>query len=278
MSTVSGRDVSATASLPEQGSFRGARDLGLVVRQVGFEQLSFWLNPIGALMTVAFSMVFLILLGATAGKSTVASYGGIKLLEYYVAGFCAYGVMSSCFMVLSTTLVNRRETGLLKRLRLSPLPTWMLMDALVINAMIVAVLGVLLLLVVGWIGYGVTGPAHWAPFVVTLLVGMVCFSAMGVGMSTLVPNADAAGPMVSLIFFILVALSGLWFPLTPGSGLATFAGLFPIRHLIDALVASFTGQPGTPTWPWRDLGVMLLWGAAGMVVGLRRWSWSPRRG
>jgi ABC-2 type transport system permease protein len=271
-------EPAATVPEPQRGSFRGWSDAGLVVRQVGFEQLSFWLNPIGALMTIAFSVVFLILLGATAGTSTVSSYGGIKLIDYYVAGFCGYGVMAACFTILAITLVNRRETGLLKRLRLSPLPTWMLMDALIINAMIVAVMGVVLLLVVGWLGYGVSGPAHWAPFIVTLLVAMVCYSAMGVGMSTLVPNQDAAGPMVSLTFFILVALSGLWFPIAPGSGLATFADFFPIRHLIDALVGSFAGQRGAPTWPWRDLGVMLIWGAASIVVGLRRWSWSPKRG
>ncbi len=276
MSAVS--EPGVTVSVPERGSFRGVSDAGLVVRQVGFEQLSFWLNPIGALMTIAFSVVFLILLGATAGKSTVGSYGGIKLLDYYVAGFCGYGVMASCFTILAITLVNRRETGLLKRLRLSPLPTWMAMDALIINAIIVAALGVVLLLTVGWLGYGVSVPAHWAPFIVTLLVAMVCYSAMGVGVSTLVPNQDSAGPIVSLTFFILVALSGLWFPIAPGSGLATFADFFPIRHLIDALVGSFTGQPGTPYWPWRDLGVMLIWGVGGIVVGLRRWSWSPKRG
>ena len=109
-----------------------------MARQVGFEQLSFWLNPIGALMTIAFSVVFLILLGATAGTSTVSSYGHIKLIDYYVAGFCAYGVMAACFTILAITLVNRREMGLLKRLRLSPLPTWMAMAAIFVNAMIVA--------------------------------------------------------------------------------------------------------------------------------------------
>ena len=220
-----------------------------MARQVGFEQLSFWLNPIGALMTIAFSVVFLILLGATAGTSTVSSYGHIKLIDYYVAGFCAYGVMAACFTILAISLVNRREMGLLKRLRLSPLPTWMAMSAVLLNAMIVAALGVILLLVVGRLGYGVHGPAHWLPFIVTLVVGMLCFSALGVGVSTLVPNADAAGPIVSLTFFILVALSGLWFPIAPNSGLATFADYFPIRHLIDALVGSFTGQPGTPCGP-----------------------------
>ena len=36
--------------------------------------------------------------------------------------------------------------------------------------MIVAALGVILLLVVGRLGYGVHGPAHWLPFIVTLIV------------------------------------------------------------------------------------------------------------
>jgi ABC-2 type transport system permease protein len=264
--------------VPETGSFRGVSDLPLVARQVWFEQLSFWLNPIGALMTIAFSVIFLILLGATAGTSTVSAYGHIKLIDYYVAGFCAYGVMAACYTILALSLVNRREMGLLKRLRLSPLPTWMAMSAVLLNAMIVAALGVILLLVVGRLGYGVHGPAHWLPFIVTLVVGMLCFSALGVGVSTLVPNADSAGPIVSLSFFILLALSGLWFPIAPNSGLAMFADYFPIRHLIDALVGSFTGQPGTPLWSWHDLGVMAIWGVGGAFVGLRRWTWSPKRG
>ena len=76
------------------------------------------------------------------------------------------------------------------------------------------------------------------------------------------PNADSAGPIVSLTFFILVALSGLWFPITPNSGLATFANFFPIRHLINALVASFTGNraprcgPGTTSASWPIWGVV----------------------
>ena len=68
----------------------------------------------------------------------MSSYGHIKLDHYYVPGFCAYGVMAACFTILAITLVNRREMGLLKRLRLSPLPTWMLMAAVFVNSMIIA--------------------------------------------------------------------------------------------------------------------------------------------
>ena len=96
----------------------------MVLRQLYYEQLNFWLNPMAAIFTIGFSEVFLVLLGSSAGHSTSSTLGDVKVIQYYVPGFLAYGVMSTCFNSLATSLVVRREMGLLKRLRLSPLPTW----------------------------------------------------------------------------------------------------------------------------------------------------------
>ena len=49
-------------------SFQGLSDVKLIFRQMRYEQLSFWLNPIGAIFTVGFSTIFLVLLGSTAGQ------------------------------------------------------------------------------------------------------------------------------------------------------------------------------------------------------------------
>jgi ABC-2 type transport system permease protein len=268
--------VGAGAGQPVRGSFRGLSDLRLVARQVYFEQLTFWLNPIGAAITIGFSVVFIVIFESTSRHSTVPYLAHIDLGQYYLPGFVAYGVMAACFNILAIQLVNRREMGLLKRQRLSPLPTWMLLAAIFLNAMIVAAIQIVLVLLVGRLGYGVTGPQDVLLFVLVVIVGMLSFTALGVGVSTLVPNADAAGPIVSLVFFILVALSGLYFPVKAGSGLATFADFFPIRHLITASVDTFNGIPGAS--PWNDMLVMALWGVAGAYVSLRRWEWSPKRG
>jgi ABC-2 type transport system permease protein len=270
--------TTAATSTPTTGTFRGLSDLKLVARQVGFEQLSFWLNPIGALFTLVFSVVFLVLLASTAGHSTISYYGNIRLVQYDVPAFVGYGVMAACFNILAISMVNRREMGLLKRIRLSPLPTWMLLSAIFLSSMIIAGLQVVLLIGVGRFGYHVHGPHNLVPFLLAVVVGMLCFSAMGVGMCTLVPNADAAGPVVSITFFLLVALSGLWFPIRPGSGLATFADYFPIRHFFSALNASFNQLGGASPWAWHDLGILSIWGVIGAVVGLRRWEWAPKRG
>jgi ABC-2 type transport system permease protein len=269
----------STVAPPSRGSFNGIKDLTMVARQVRYEQLSFWLNPLGAFFTLGFSTIFLILLGSIAGHATVgAGYGNVRLVQYYLGGFLSYGIMAACFTVLSQTLVNRREMGLLKRLRLSPVPTWALLSAIFLSTILVALLQVVILLAVGKFGFNDYMPTHVAAFVLTLLVSVLSFTALGVGVSTLVPNADASGPMISIVFFLLLAFSGLWFPIRPGSTLANIAGYFPIRHLINAVLATFNLPGGANPWAWHDLLVMGIWGAAGLLIALRRWQWSPRRG
>jgi ABC-2 type transport system permease protein len=194
-----------------------------------------------------------------------------------VPGFVAYGVMSACFNTLATMLVNRRETGLLKRERLSPLPTWALLGGVFISTLLVSLIQVILLLAVGRIGFGVHLPSNLGAFVLAVVTGALCFIALGTAVSTLIPNADAAGPVTSIVFFVLLFLSGLWFPIKSGSGLAQFSGFFPIRHFITAVFAPFNSVPGASPWAWHDLLVLVIWGVAALAVAVRRFSWAPRR-
>jgi ABC-2 type transport system permease protein len=247
-----------------------------VGRQVYYEQLNFWLNPVAAVFTVVFSVVFLVLVGSSAGHSHSSALHGGKVIEYYVPGFIAYGVMAACFQMVALTLVVRRETGLLKRLRLSPLPTWVLLSAILVNALIISAVQTLLVLLVGKLAYQVSPPPHLLAFVVTLLIGALSFTALGTAASTLIPNQEAGGPVTGIVFFVLLFLSGLWFPLSGSSGLAKFSSWFPVRRMILAIYAPFASGHGTSAWAWHDIGVIAIWGAAGVLVSARRWSWSPR--
>jgi ABC-2 type transport system permease protein len=268
--------MSRSPATQTSGSER-LHDVRLVAHQVRYEQQAFWLNRVGAIFTVGFSVVFLILLGASAGNSRISYLGNIKLVDYYVPGFVAYGVMAACFTTLATSLVVRRETGLLKRLRLSPLPTSALLTSIFVSTMIVALVQVVLLLIIGRFGYAVHFPHAWPAFVVVLVVGIVSFSAMGVAMSTAVPNQESAGPVTSIVFFVLLFLSGLWFPLKANSGLAEFSNYFPVHHLILEVDAPFEFQAGASPWPWHDLLIVALWGLGSTVVAFRRFRWTPRR-
>jgi ABC-2 type transport system permease protein len=258
------------------GPLVGPRDeVKLALRQVRYEQLAFWRNPFGAAFTVVFSVVFLVFLGASGG--TFKELGNIRAVDYYLPGFVAYGVMAASFNMLSIRLVTSREMGLLKRLRLTPLPTWALFGGLFGSTVIVCLVEVVLLLIVGRYGYQVAFPHQPAALALALVVGIFCFFAVGVAASSLIPNQDAAAPIISIVYFVLLFVSGLWFPLSKGSTLASVADWFPVRHLLLAVFAPFDPRPGTAAFAWHDLLVLAIWGAVALVVALRRFRWEPQR-
>jgi ABC-2 type transport system permease protein len=267
-----------TGAAPARPAGRRRSAPALALRQLRYEQLAFWRNPLGAMFTVGFSLVFLVLTSASGGGSRLPAYdGGIRAIQYYVPAFAAYGIMSACFNTLAIQLVFRRETGLLKRLRLSPLPTSSMVGALAASTLIVSLIDVVLVVAVGALGYHAHLPGNPLPLLVDLVVGVVAFTAMGVAASTAVPNQDAAGPMLGIVFFVLLFLSGLWFPLKPGSGLYQISRWFPLGHFIDAVFAGFAVRPGASHWAPGDLAWVAGWGAAAALLAVRRFRWEPRR-
>lgn len=260
-------------SLAMKGGFRGVSDLRIVSRQIYYEQLNFWLNPVGAIFTVGFSVVFLLLVGSSAGHSHNSALHGAENIQYYVPGFIAYGVMAASFNMLAISLVVRREMGLLKRLRLSPLPTWAFITSVCANSAIISGIQVVLVLLIGRYGYHVAFPHNLAAFIVAVLIGIFSFSALGMAVSTLIPNQEAGGPVTSIVFFVLLFVSGLWYAIPSNSGLAKFSTWFPVRHMIYAVYAPFVSKTG---WDWNDVRAMAIWGAVAVFVAARRWSWAPR--
>ncbi len=70
--------MSDLTSLERDNHSRG-HDLRLVLHQVRYEQIAFWVNRVGAIFTVGFSVLFLVLLGATDGTDKISSLHNITL-------------------------------------------------------------------------------------------------------------------------------------------------------------------------------------------------------
>jgi ABC-2 type transport system permease protein len=177
---------------------------------------------------------------------------------------------------ISTTF--KRDTGVLKRVRGTPLPSWVYLGGVVGNSIIVSIILSTLVITIGIVVYHVTFPGHTLVLVVTLTVGAVTFCALGLAMTTVIPNAEAAPAIVNIVFFPLVAISGAFFPLAEGSTLAKVSSVFPLKPFIDATFAAFDPRIHGSGFKWSSLLFMALWGVAGLVVAHRRFRWEPRRG
>ena len=128
----------------------------------------------------------------------------------------------------------------------------------------------------GIIAYGVTFPGRYLGLVVAIAAGAFCFSALGVTVSTFVPNEDAAPAIINFVLFPLLFISGTFGPIDDTSALAKIAIVFPVRHMIKEMVAVFSPFTHGTGLHATDILVMLAWGVAGVAVSVRRFRWEPR--
>jgi ABC-2 type transport system permease protein len=254
-------------------------DVALVATQIRYEQKSYWRNPGAAFFTFAFPLVFFFILVGVAGGGHDASVlgAGVKLAQYYTPSVLAYGVMSACFLSISLTLVRQREFGILKRMRGTPLPAWAFIGGVIGNAVIVATLLSVVCILFAIIVYGVSLPAsHILPLIVTIALAALVFCALGIAASSVIPNMDAGPAIVNLPYFVLVFISGTYFPIN--GGLAKVAQWLPLRPFIVAMYKAFNPFTTGSAWAPHQLGALAAWGVIATVFAVRHFRWTPRRG
>lgn len=246
--------------------------------QLRGDQKIFWRNPMSVFFTVIQPLIFLVIFVSVFGNDTTLVAGHlIKRSTYYVPGILAMAMVTATFFNLTISLTRMRESGILKRLRSTPLPPWMFVAGRVGTSLVVAALLVVLLAGIGRLVYGVALPSHTLPGVVlALVVGACAFSCMAFAITSFVPSVDAAAPIVNVIVLPLLFISGIFIPQDEiPEGMREVAGLFPIKHLFEALLTGFDPATTGSAFSWNDLAVIAAWGLVGLAVALRRFRWTP---
>jgi len=251
---------------------RRRNTMRLVVHQVRYEQLSFWRNPQSAVFTFIFPVVFVVIMGALFGGIRRSAYfNGLSALQYYVPTIAALSVLGSCYGQLAVALAARRQNGVLKRVRATPLPAWTYFTGLLAHCVLVSVVDVGLIVGVGRL-YGVPLPSHWLALVATLVLGSASFCALGVAVASVIANAEAAPAVAQLVLFPLLFLSGTYLPIHSVL-LNRITGWLPVRPFNEALTGPLVLHAGVD---WHHLAVLAAWGVLGAVVAVRRFRWNPR--
>ncbi len=251
----------------------------LTFSQVRYVNRAFWRNPSRAFFTFAFPLMFLVIFTSLLGNGTVhIGSMSVKASTYYVAAMASFGVITACYSNIAMTMAFQRDTGVLKRIDGSPLPGGSFLGSRVIHALFVAVLLVAITAAFGWAFYGAEIPRGvlLVRFLVMLVVGATAFCALGLAVTAVIPNADAAPAIVNASILPLLFLSGIFIPFgnnTP-TWIVWIARIFPVRHFAAGMQAGFIGTP----FDWTDVIAVAAWGLAGLVLAIRFFSWEPRSG
>jgi ABC-2 type transport system permease protein len=246
-------------------------DLQLAGWQLLYEQRSFWRNRARAFFVLGFPLILLVTFGSLNQGATVDSRGGIPLDAVFLPGIMAYGIVIATFTNLAVETARLRDAGALKRMQGTPLPTWVYLAGRVGSAIAVALLIAAVTIVLGDVAYGVhVGAAQLVGLATALIAGTACFTALGVGVVRIIPNADAAPAIVNAMLLPLTFISGVWGPSDGEPAfLAHVARLFPLEHLAAWLQLVFDPRTHGIAFSGGDLFSLAIWGLVGAQLTQR---------
>lgn len=240
------------------------------------EQLLFWRNREAAFFTFFLPVIFFLIFGAVYGSERIKKENNIKASYFLEAGMIGYGVAATCFAGLAISLVVRRESGVLKRIRATPLPPATYILGVLGSIFVVFLIEAVLIIVIGRLLFSVAVPNALFSLLFVLMLGALAFAAMGLGITGLVRSAEGSSAVVNAVYLPMAIISGTFFtPKTYPGFLKAIADVSPLTHYTKLTRDVMLRNEHF----WSDGGaiaVVVLWGAIGVVGAMRGFRWQPR--
>ena len=252
--------------------------LRLVLHQTRYDLRSFKRDRRARFFTFFFPVILLVVFVGVFGNDTVHSGGQeVKTATLFLPGIIALSVVAASFVNLVVSITTQRELGVLKRRRATPVSAWVLITGRTLTSVIVSLAVMVLLVAIGWTAFSVQLPGlATLGLILTAIVGSVALSALGYALSTAITSIDAAQPMVQALVLPLYFISGVFVPSDSlPRWLNDVARVFPVEHLAAGLRYAFDPVTHGSGIKVSDLAILMLWGAAGLLIALRRFSWTP---
>ncbi|MCS7255242.1 MAG: ABC transporter permease [Thermomicrobium sp.] len=199
----------------------------------------------------------------------LAPSGYTRPVDFLFPSMLALAVMSIGLVSLGIRTAYERHYGVLKRLGATPLGRGRLLGAKILSVLAVEVLQVIILgSVAFFFGWRPTGA--FAIALIALLLGTAVFASLGLLIAGTF-RAETTLGLANGLYILFILLGGVAWPLDRLPGPIALVGiLLPSNALATALRASLAPEP---SWPFVQLGTLVLWTALILLVARRTFRW-----
>jgi ABC-2 type transport system permease protein len=248
-----------------------SRTVSLAFRQAVLEQRSFWRSAEYALFTFALPIALLLLIGSTTATGYLPGTH-VEGQMIFVPSIIAFGVIVAAYVNLGAKLATLRHDGVLKRIRTTPLPASAYLSGVLASTAATTLAITACIVAIGAFVFGAVPRVSGLPEIAGgLFLGVVCFGALGLALSSVAGSAESASPIANASYLPLAIMSGIFDPTFPvPHWLSAAVGLFPVRALAQILQQGYTPVVHAPA---TDLLVLLAWTAAACAFATWRFKW-----
>lgn len=243
----------------------------LFFHELRAEQVLYWRSREAAFFTFLFPILLYVLVSAFyTGKIDGQPAGRVLL-----AGLLGYGAATTTFAGIAIFIVVRRENGVLKRLRATPLPSSVYIAALLASTLLVFAAEAVAMILLARFAYHVGIPDRLGSLALSLLLGAAAFTALGIALTAAIRSAEGASAIVNIIVLPMAFLSGAFGPTRHyPQVLRAIADVLPLTYLIRLVRAAIVFDQ--PIWDRPgSIAAVVVWGLIGLALAVWGFRWEP---
>jgi ABC-2 type transport system permease protein len=236
-----------------------------LLRLTWLEIKIFLREPLGAIGSVVIPVAIYLGLGRMLGPRLPTVPQSADFVFVTAPVLAALLILINAVLSLITIISIYREGGILKRLRATPLGPVTILTAHVLAKLAFTAATMLLMVLTGKRYYPVDLRLPVVSFTLALLLSTFSTLSIGFVVASMVRTARFAQPLAAIVFYPMIGMSGLFFPidaLSPAARLV--ARLMPLTYVVSLLRGILRGD----SWSMHGTDVLALFVVFGVCTAL----------
>jgi len=228
-------------------------------------------EPLGAVGILVVPVLTYVFLGQMFSRGRPLA-NQAAFMSYVIPTFAALFIAINAVLSLVTIIAIYRESGILKRLRATPLRPRTILVAHVLVKLMFTIATLILMVLAGKRYFPIGTRIPVVSFAAALLLSTWSILALGFVIASLVKIARFAQTAAGFVFYPMVGLSGLFYPIEklPPVGRA-LAKVMPLTYAVSLLRGILEGDGWTAHL--TDVGALIVVFVISMAVTARVFRW-----
>ncbi len=207
-------------------------------KQVKYDFLIFFREPMFALPILIVPAIFFMIF-----TSIYAQYGVTKFASTYIPLYVILISFMTIFFNIGLQSVNDRETGVYKRIIVSPTNIFFITGTYIVRGIIISLLGLLEMIGIAKLVFSMPITANLVPFTLAFIVMIVILLIVSLSIHGFFKNSKQVTPITILGFQYVLFASGMMFPIEALPKIARyFVYVNPVYHMNQISIAMWNQQ------------------------------------
>lgn len=197
----------------------------------------------------------------------------LSTIQFVTPGLLGWAIAMSAAFGAAATLQGWRQSKLLRRLQLSPVSTRTVVGARVTVTLLIALVQMTIFIGLGAAAFDLTLTGSWWMSVPLLVVGTLCFMALGLLAGAITKTTEGAVNAANFMVLPMAFLSGSFFPLDAAPGwLQAVSNALPLKHLNEGMLDVMVRGEG-PSAALLPMAILAAFAVVVTLVAARLFRW-----